>query len=78
MADFNRRFAVAPRNPADAHRAVLHDAAELDLILCEQCAQADEEPDDFQSREYQVMEKRGHFYFALTPGQPFHTGVAAG
>ena len=23
MADFNRRFAVAPRNPADAHRAVL-------------------------------------------------------
>ena len=36
MADFNRRFAVAPRNPADTHRAVLHDAAELDLILCEQ------------------------------------------
>ena len=29
MADFNRRFAVAPRNPEDAHRAVLHDAAEL-------------------------------------------------
>ena len=27
MADFNRRFAVAPRNPADAHREVLHDAA---------------------------------------------------
>ena len=38
MADFNRRFAVAPRNPADAHRAVLHDARELDLILCEQHA----------------------------------------
>ena len=36
MADFNRRFAVAPRNAADAHRQVLHDAAELDLILCEQ------------------------------------------
>ena len=35
MADFNRRFAVAPRNPADAHRAVLRDAAELDLIFCE-------------------------------------------
>ena len=35
MADFNRRFAVAPRNPVDAHREVLHDAAELDLILCE-------------------------------------------
>ena len=38
MADFNRRFAVAPRNPADAHRSVLHDARELDLILCEQHA----------------------------------------
>ena len=35
MADFNRRFAVAPRNPEDAHRAVLRDAAELDLIFCE-------------------------------------------
>ena len=35
MADFNRRFAVAPRNSVDAHREVLHDAAELDLILCE-------------------------------------------
>ena len=36
MADFNRRFAVAPRNAEDAHREVLHDAGELDLILCEQ------------------------------------------
>ena len=36
MADYNRRFGVAPRNPADAHRAVLHDERELDLILCEQ------------------------------------------
>ena len=36
MADFNRRFAVAPRNREDAHRAVLRDAAELDLILCAQ------------------------------------------
>ena len=27
---------MAPRNPTDAHRKVLHDAAELDLILCEQ------------------------------------------
>ena len=35
MADLNRRFAVAPRNPADAHRAVLHDPRELDLIPCE-------------------------------------------
>ena len=28
-------LAVAPRNPLDAHREVLRDAAELDLILCE-------------------------------------------
>ena len=35
MADFNRRFAVAPRSPEDAHRAVLRDAEELDLIFCE-------------------------------------------
>ena len=38
VADYNRRFGVAPRNPADAHRAVLHDGRELDLILCEQHA----------------------------------------
>ena len=38
MADCNRRFGVAPRNPSDAHRAVLHDERELDLILCEQHA----------------------------------------
>jgi transposase len=38
MADYNKRFAVPPRNPADAHRAVLHDERELDLILCEQHA----------------------------------------
>ena len=30
MADFNRRFAVAPRNAEDAHREVPHDAGELD------------------------------------------------
>lgn len=33
MADYNRRFAVAARSEEDAHRAVLHDAGELDLIL---------------------------------------------
>ena len=33
MADYNRRFAVAPISEEDAHRAVLHDAAELDLVL---------------------------------------------
>ncbi len=33
MADYNRRFAVAPASEEDAHRSVLHDAEELDLIL---------------------------------------------
>ena len=35
MADYNRRFAVEPREAEDAHRPVLHDAGELALILCE-------------------------------------------
>ena len=56
MADFNRRFAVAPRNPEDAHRAVLHDAAELDLILCEQHGRklTKNLTIRFECREYQV------------------------
>ena len=33
MADYNRRFAVAPKSEEDAHRAVLQNAEELDLIL---------------------------------------------
>lgn len=33
MADYNRRFAVAPKSGEDAHRTVLHDAQEMDLIL---------------------------------------------
>ena len=33
MADYNRRFAVEPRNPNDAHRPVLHTPAELALIF---------------------------------------------
>jgi len=56
MADFNRRFAVAPRNAADAHRQVLHDAAELDLILCEQHQRklTKNLTLRFENREYQV------------------------
>ena len=56
MADFNRRLAVAPRNPEDAHRAVLHDAAELDLILCEQHGRklTKNLTIRFECREYQV------------------------
>ena len=56
MADFNRRFAVAPRNPEDAHRAVLRDAAELDLIFCEHHRRklTKNLTIRFECREYQV------------------------
>ena len=56
MVDFNRRFAVAPRNPADAHREVLRDAAELDLILREHHARklTKNLTIRFECREYQV------------------------
>ena len=56
MADFNRRFAAAPRNPEDAHRAVLRDAAELDLILCEHHRRklTKNLTIRFECREYQV------------------------
>ena len=56
MADFNRRFAVAPRNAEDAHREVLHDERELDLILCEQHARklTKNLTIQFENREYQV------------------------
>ncbi len=36
IADFNQRFAVAPRSGADAHRPLRHRARELDLLLSEQ------------------------------------------
>ena len=63
MADFNRRFAVSPRNPVDAHRKVLHDAAELDLILCEHHVRklTKNLTVKFECREYQVT-GRGRGY----------------
>ena len=63
MADFNRRFAVAPWNPEDAHRAVRHEAGELDLILCEQHVRklTRNLTIRFECREYQVTGRgRGH------------------
>ena len=32
--EYNRRFAVAPQNPNDAHQPVLHRESELSLVLC--------------------------------------------
>lgn len=56
MADYNRRFAVAPKNPQDAHRAVLHSAGELDLILRRHAARKLSKNLTFQylNREYQI------------------------
>ena len=56
MADYNRRFAVAPRSEEDAHRAVLHDAGELDLILRRHAARKLSKNLTFQylNREYQI------------------------
>ena len=33
LKTYNQRFSVAPQNPTDAHRPVLHEPRELDLIL---------------------------------------------
>ncbi len=56
MADFNRRFAVPLRDPEDAHRVVLHDARELDLIFSENHVRklTKDLTIRFQNREYRV------------------------
>ena len=80
MADFNRRFAVAPRNPEDAHRKVLHDAAELDLIFCEHHRRklTKNLTIRFECREYQVT-GRGKGYrlrgAEVTVCKSFHGAV---
>ena len=63
MADYNRRFAVAPREPGDAHREVPHDAAELDLIHCLHATRRLSKNLTFRyaRREYQIVGRgRGH------------------
>lgn len=57
MADHNRRFAVPPQNPRDAHRPVLHDAASLDLILSLHSTRklSRNLTLRYQNREYQVL-----------------------
>ena len=56
-ADHNRRFGAAPRESEDAHRPVLHDAEELDLILCEQATRklSRNLTFQFERREYQLV-----------------------
>lgn len=63
MDDHNRRFAVPPHSPIDAHRPLHHSADELELIFTLQhhrkltknltCR--------FQNREYQVQRQRGAY-----------------
>ena len=63
MEDFNRRFAAEPLCPADAHRQVLHDAAELGLILSLHSTRKVSRnlPLQYKGREHQIQVKgRGY------------------
>lgn len=56
-ADYNRRFAVAPRDSHDAHRQLLHSSDDLDLILCRQHRRilSRNLTLQFEHREYQLQ-----------------------
>ena len=57
LADYNRRFAVPPQNPQDAHRRVLHDDASVDLILSLHSTRklSRNLTLRYQNREYQIL-----------------------
>ena len=81
MADYNRRFAVAPREPGDAHREAPHDAAELDLIHCPHATRRLSKNLTFRyaRREYQIVGRgRGHRLrgAGVTVCDAFGAGVA--
>ncbi len=54
---YNRRFAVPPQNPTDAHRPLLHNTEELALILCPHHTRTLSKNLTFQfkNREYQLQ-----------------------
>lgn len=54
---YNARFAVAPQNPTDAHRPLLHDPEALDLILSRHYTRTLSKnlTCQFRNREYQVQ-----------------------
>ena len=60
---YNRRFAVAPQDPHDAHRPVVHTPRELALILCLHHTRilSKNLTLQFQNREYQIQ-RRGAGY----------------
>jgi len=63
MAEYNARFAVAPQNHANAHRAVHHNAEEQALILSlhHQRKLSKNLSFQFKNREYQ-LQGQGHGY----------------
>ena len=60
---YNRRFAVAPQNPHDAHRPVVHTPRELALVLCLHHTRTLSKnlTLQFQNREYRIQ-RRGAGY----------------
>jgi len=59
IRDYNQRFAVPPHSVSDAHRSVLHNAAELDLIFCrhETRKLSKNLALQYKNREYQLTEQ---------------------
>ncbi len=57
IEDYNRRFAVPPQHPTDAHRPLLHSPDELALILCLHHTRTLSKNLTFQfkNREYQLQ-----------------------
>lgn len=57
MEDYNRRFAVSPQSPQNAHRPVLHDPATVDLILSLHSTRklSKNLTLRYQNREYQIL-----------------------
>ena len=81
VADYNRRFGVAPREAEDAHRPVLHDAEELALILSRHHVRklSKNLTFRFERREHQLTgEGKGHRLrgAAVTVCQGFDGSVA--
>ena len=69
LADYNRRFAVPPQNPQDAHRRVLHDAASLDLILSLHATRklSRNLTLRYQNREYQILNQGQGYRLRSSP-----------
>ena len=69
MADYNRRFAVPPHHPQDAHRRVLHDDASVDLILSLHSTRklSRNLTLRYQNREYQILNQGKGYRLRSSP-----------